>query len=59
MRNKSSDVDKILDRTLGLGLIADGALDCFMIRVVYVDMAIEHDSGLLEPNPFKCPAVVS
>jgi hypothetical protein len=59
MRNESDSVDKILDRILGLELIADEAFDCLMIRVVSVDMAIEHDSGLLEPNPFKCPAVVS
>ena len=52
-------MDKILDRTLALELVADEALGCFMIRVVSVDMAIEHDSGLLEPNPCKCHAVVS
>jgi hypothetical protein len=59
MRNESNDVDKILDRTLGLELIADEALDCFMIPVVSVDVTIGHDFGLLEPNPCKCPAVVS
>jgi hypothetical protein len=59
VRNKSNGVDTILDLTLGLELIADEALDCFMIHVVSVDMAIQHDSGLLEPNPCKCLAVAS
>ena len=30
-----------------------------MIREVSVGMAIEHDSGLLEPNPFKSSPVAS
>jgi hypothetical protein len=59
MRNKIKRCGKILDRTLGLEPIADEELDCFMTLVVSVDIAIERESGLLEPNSCKCPAVVS
>jgi hypothetical protein len=59
VRNNLNGVDTILGRTFGLELTADQTIVCFMVCVVSVDMAIEHDSGLLESNPFKCPAVVS
>jgi hypothetical protein len=59
MQNNSTGADTILDRTFGLELTADEAIDCFMMFVVFVDIAIEHESGLLESNPSKCPAVVS
>jgi hypothetical protein len=59
MHNKSKGVDKIVERTFGMELMANEGVDCFMIRVVSVDMPTDLDSDLLKPNPCKCPAMVS